>query len=153
MGDYLNGKPLHIIPTKQTNLAFLAAGTLLAEPAELLAGPQFRKLLEQVGPDYDRIVIDTAPVNVVSDTLNLVGCASVVCLVVRSNSTPVSMVKRAVELLKRSGVQPDGIILNWTSAWTQRKYKEYYQGSGAYGAKAVVRNAPVPLPAPSAAKT
>ncbi len=153
LGDYLNGKPVNIVPTKQTNLAFLAAGSLLAEPAELLAGPQFDQLIQRVKPDYDRIVIDTAPVNVVSDTLNIVSSASVVCLVVRSNSTPVSFVKRAVELLKRSGVQPDGIILNWTSAWRQRRYQEYYQGSGAYGAKAGGRAATVPVPASSAART
>ena len=153
LGDYLNGKPVNIVPTKQTNLAFLAAGSLLAEPAELLAGPQFDQLIQRVKPDYDRIVIDTAPVNVVSDTLNIVGSASVVCLVVRSNSTPVSFVKRAVELLKRSGAQPDGIILNWTSAWRQRRYQEYYQGSGAYGAKAGGRAATVPVPASSAART
>ena len=153
LGDYLSGQPVNIVPTKQANLAFLAAGHLLAEPAEMLAGPLFGKLIERVRPDYDRIVIDTAPVNVVSDTLNLVGSASVVCLVVRSNSTPVSLVRRAIELLKRGGVQPDGVILNWTTAWTKRKYREYYHGRGAYGAKTGSRPAAtvVPAAAPSTA--
>ncbi len=90
---------------------------------------------------YDRIIIDTAPVNVVSDTLNIVDNASTVCLVIRSHLTPQRFVRRAVELLKRSGAQPDGVVLNWATVPTGRKYREYYQGSGAYGTKAVRRAA------------
>ena len=141
LGDYLNGKNVNIVPTKQKNLDFLPSGVALAEPAESLAGARFGELIEQVKLRYDRIVIDTAPVNVVSDTLNIVGSASAVCLVIRSHSTPQRFVKRAIELLKRSSAHPDGVVLNWASVPTGRKYREYYQGSGAYGTKAFRRSA------------
>lgn len=134
LGDYLKGQPVSIVPTDQEHLDFLPAGHLIENPAESLASPRFGELIAKVKASHDRIIIDTAPVNVVSDTLNIVACADAVCLVVRSNATSLKLVKRAIELLKRSGVRPDGLILNWTSEWTGRKYKEYYQGGQAMDA-------------------
>ncbi len=136
LGDYLRGGAMQIVETSQKNLAYLSAGTPINDPAESLSSPRFGQLIEATKAAYDRIIIDTAPVNVVSDTLNIVGCASVVCLVVRSNSTPQKQVRRAIELLKRSRVRPDGLILNWTRSWTGRKYNEYYQGRSTYAVKA-----------------
>ena len=147
LGDYLRGAPVQIMATSQKNLAYLSAGVPINDPAEALSSPRFGQLMEATTAAYERIIIDTAPVNVVSDTLNIVSYASVVCLVVRSNSTPQKQVRRAVELLKRSGVSPDGLILNWTRSWTSKKYKEYYQAGAAYGGK---RSQPKPIQPASA---
>ena len=147
LGEYLKGVAVNPLPTKQTKLDFLPAGRPLDDPAESLASNRFGDLIEQMKREYDRVIIDTAPVNVLSDTLNIVAWADLVCLVVRSNATPQKLIKRAIELLKRGGVRPDGIILNWASGWMGRKYKEYYQGGTAYGRKGAQ------TPSPSAAST
>jgi capsular exopolysaccharide synthesis family protein len=131
LGEYLDGEPIRIAQTKQEGLDFLFSGGPLKDPAKSLAGPQFGQLIEQIKPEYDRIVIDTAPINVVSDTLNIVGCASIICLVVRCDSTPRKVVQRTIELLRRAGVRPDGMVLNCVVAWSGRKYPEYYQRSGS----------------------
>ena len=133
VGDYLQGSTIHIEPTKQEHLFFLSAGRHLRNPAESLSSGGFDQMIAQLKPDYQRIIIDTAPVDVISDTLNIVSCASVVCFVVRSNSTTQKIVKRAVELLRRSGVRPDGIILNWASPRRGRGYQEYYRAGANYG--------------------
>ena len=153
LGDYLRGGEVQIVETSQKNLAYLSSGTPINDPAESLSSPRFGQLIETAKATYERIIIDTAPVNVVSDTLNIVGWASVVCLVVRSNSTPQKQVRRAIELLKRSGVRPDGLILNWTRSWTGRKYNEYYQGRNTYAAKVDAPGPAVHSATSTAAKT
>ena len=51
-------------------LYFLTAGPLVPNPAEQLGGERALQLIEEAGREFDRIVIDTAPVNAVSDTLS-----------------------------------------------------------------------------------
>jgi hypothetical protein len=60
-------------------------------PAELLAGGGLRVCLRRGGGLFDRFVIDSAPVNAVSDTMLLVKSVSSVCLVVRAARTSRAM--------------------------------------------------------------
>ena len=133
LGDYMAGQPAPVTTTAIANLSLLPAGTRIDNPAELLSSAEFDELVQWMKMNFDRIVIDTAPVNIVSDTLNIVACASVVCLVVRSNSTSRRMVQRAIELLRRSGVRPDGIILNYMPRWKGIDNHYDYSSSSMYG--------------------
>ena len=133
VGDYLLGGNYQVEATDQPNLFVLPAGKRLRNPAELLSGAAFAELIQQLRREYAWVLIDSAPVNVVSDTLNIVGGADLVCLVVRSNSTPRKFVERAIELLRRSDVRPDGIIFNWLTGWNGRPYHEYAGGVHSYG--------------------
>lgn len=117
LGDHRPGEPLPITTTPVPNLSLLTAGAHVPNPAELLANAEFEKLIRSLKERFDRVVIDTAPLNVVSDTLSIVSFVSSVCLVVRSNSTSRKTVLRAVELLRRSGIKPDGIVLNGMPPW------------------------------------
>ena len=135
LADYMVGEPAAVQPTQVKNLYLMPAGSRAPNPAELLAGPQFGELIEWLKHDYERIIIDTAPVNVVSDTLNIVSCASVICLVIRSNSTPRKAVRRAIELLHRSKVRPDGIVLNCMPRSSGIGYHYYYSSGEKYGSK------------------
>jgi succinoglycan biosynthesis transport protein ExoP len=133
IADYMVGRPAAIQPTHIENLFLMPAGSRAPNPAELLMGSHFGEIIEWLKNDFDRIVIDTAPVNVVSDTLNIVSCASIICLVVRSNSTPRRVVRRAIELLQRAKVRPDGIVLNCLPRWNGLGYHYYYSGESKYG--------------------
>lgn len=133
LGDYMAGQPAPITATAIPKLSVLTAGTRISNPAELLSSAEFQELVEWMKGSFDRIVIDTAPVNVVSDTLNIVACASVICLVVRSNSTSRKVVQRAIELLRRSGVKPDGIVLNYMPQWSGINNHYDYTGREMYG--------------------
>lgn len=133
IADYMIGEPAAIQLTPIENLSLMPAGSRAPNPAELLAGPLFAEIIEWLKKDYDRIVIDTAPINVVSDTLNIVSCASVVCLVVRSDSTPRKVVRRAIELLHRAKVRPDGLVLNCLPRTSGFGYHYYYSSGTKYG--------------------
>ena len=133
IGDYVSGQTTPVIPAPIPRLSLLSAGTRVAMPSELLSSAEFVGLVAWMKENFDRVVIDSAPVNVVSDTLNIVGCASVVCLVVDCNSTPRKVVQRAVELLRRAGAKPGGLVLNRMPKWNGIGYHYDYSGRTAYG--------------------
>jgi len=123
------------------NLFLLTAGGLVENPSELLAGQPFRDLMAEALRQYDRVVIDSAPILAVSDTLLIATQVEVLCLVVRSFVTPKRMVKRALVSLKEVGVTPVGICLNCLPYgrgsyyyYTSGKYAGSYYGNGSvYG--------------------
>ncbi|HEX8297286.1 MAG TPA: polysaccharide biosynthesis tyrosine autokinase [Chthoniobacteraceae bacterium] len=119
-------------------LFVLVAGNRTQHPAELLAGAGFGLLVAEAAKLFDRVVIDTAPVNAVSDTLLLVKTVQTVCLVVGAASTPQKAVLRARDKLREAGAPLGGIILNrLPSASGKNCYFHYAPGAygeGVYGA-------------------
>ena len=74
--------------TLQQNLLLLPAGRRVPDPAELLDSPEFGRIVETLVGSFDRVVIDSPPVNAVSDVLLIAGFAQATCLVVRAGKTP-----------------------------------------------------------------
>jgi capsular exopolysaccharide synthesis family protein len=124
-------------PVAQVNLFVLTAGSPLPNPAEALGKGELRQLLEEAARDYDRIVLDTAPILAVSDTLLILSLADTVCLVVRSGKTPRRAIARAMELMARANVSPSGIVLNFLPQYRGAGYYYHYGPEGRYGNKAV----------------
>lgn len=118
-------------PTDVPNLFVLAAGARAQNPAELLAGNAFDKLMEEAAAKYDRIVIDSAPVHAVSDSLLLIKRVQTVCLVIHAGKTPARTVERACHILESAGSRPAGIVLNRMPQRNHGYY--YYYSSGEYG--------------------
>src|SRR5205814_4348511 len=118
-------------------LSVLTGGRRAPNPAELLSGPAFGRLLSEATSLYDRIVIDTAPVLAVSDTLLMTPLVQTVCVVVHAGKTPRNAVQRALGMLTGAGGRPAGGILNRISR--RRGSGDYYYyathgyGKGAYG--------------------
>ena len=103
-------------PAKIANLHILATGTAIAGPAELLGSPALGSLLASALEKYDRVVVDSAPVLAVSDTLRLVRHIQHTCLVVRAGATPGRAVLRAQHMLATAAGKPlAGFVLNRTS--------------------------------------
>lgn len=130
--NYLSGEvdPMAAVhPTKIENLFVLPTGKPAPNPAELLSGPAFSTLLSLLAERFDRIVIDTAPLIPISDTLLLVDSSQCICLVGRAAKTPRKAVQRACELLADGGVTPVGLVLNQLP--TRSGADAYY--SGSYG--------------------
>src|SRR5213075_654159 len=80
-------------------LSVLPGGRRAPNPAEILAGPFFGQLVAEAAKVYDRVVIDSAPVLAVSDTLLMTPYAQTVCIVLRARKTPRPAVRRAISLL------------------------------------------------------
>jgi capsular exopolysaccharide synthesis family protein len=93
-------------------LFWIPGGSPVPNPLELLTQSDFHQLLDRALGDYDRVVIDTAPLLPVSDALILAGEVQTVVLVVQSGKTPRKAVQRSVQLLKQADVTIGGILLN-----------------------------------------
>jgi capsular exopolysaccharide synthesis family protein len=119
-------------PAQQPKLSVLTAGGRPQHPAEVLAGAKFSDLLREAGTAYDCIVIDTAPVHAVSDTLLLVRAVDTVVLVVQAGRTPRKAVLRAERKLIEAGAPLAGFVLNRMPLESGRDYYHHY-GAGAYG--------------------
>jgi uncharacterized protein involved in exopolysaccharide biosynthesis/Mrp family chromosome partitioning ATPase len=114
-------------------LSVLAGGRRAPNPAELLSGQSFAELLVEAARAYDRVVIDSAPVLAVSDTLLMTPHVQTVCMVVRARRTARNAVQRAILLLGGTGTRPVGVILNRLPRNRGTDYYYYYASHG-YGA-------------------
>ena len=125
-------------PAGVEGLSILTAGGLSSNPSELLAGKVFRDFLADALQRYDRVVIDSAPILAVSDTLLIATAADVVCMVVRSFITPRKMVARALRSLMEVKVKPVGLVFNCIPT-SVGSHAYYYSGKyyGSYGGKGV----------------
>jgi succinoglycan biosynthesis transport protein ExoP len=118
-------------PAREDRLFVLTAGHRPKRPAEILAGANFAIFLAEAAEAYDRVVVDTAPVNAVSDTLLLVRNVHAVLLVVRAGRTPRKAVMRARDKLKDAGAPLVGFVLNQLPRNNGSGY--YYYSTGSYG--------------------
>lgn len=117
---------------KDGELYILAGGQRAPNPAELLSGGSFKQLIDQAAASYDRVVIDSAPILAVSDTLLMVPHVQTCCLVVRAAKSPRNAVSRAITLLATAGHRPAGVILNRLPRRRGSGYYYYYASHG-YG--------------------
>lgn len=126
------------IPSGVEGLNVLTAGGRSSNPSELLAGQPFRDLLSLALKSYDRVVVDSAPVLAVSDTLLIAPDVDVVLLVARSFMTPAKIVMRAIKSLSDIKIRPAGIVFNCLPTESS-SYSYYYSGKyyGNYGTKGV----------------
>ena len=113
-------------------LFVLAGGRRAPNPAEILAGPFFGQLIAKAATLFDRVVIDSAPILAVSDTLLMMPHVQTVCIVVRAAKTPRTAVHRAITLLAKSGIRPAGLVLNRLRRGRGVGYYYYYASPG-YG--------------------
>jgi polysaccharide biosynthesis transport protein len=123
----LTGK---ILTATGGQLFVLAGGRRAPNPAEILAGPFFGQLVAEATKLFDRVVIDSAPVLAVSDTLLMTPHAQTVCIVVRTGKTPRQAVRRAMTLLAKSGIRPAGLVLNRLRRTRGVGYYYYYASHG-----------------------
>ena len=128
----------HILTATGGQLFVLAGGRRAPNPAEILAGPFFGQLITEAAKIFDRVVIDSAPILAVSDTLLMTPHVQTVCIVVRAAKTPRPAIRRAITLLAKSGVRPAGLVLNRLRRSRGVGYYYYYashgygEGEGAY---------------------
>jgi capsular exopolysaccharide synthesis family protein len=123
-------------PTKIPNLYVITAGRVTKASGELLLRrPRVEKMLQLARAQFDQVIVDSAPLLAVSDTLTISRNFKVIMMVVRSHKTPRRMVKRAVDLLKRAHRQPVGVAMSIVPPGDAYYYYGYSEGSGqAYGA-------------------
>ncbi len=122
----------NILTATGGQLFVLGGGRRAPNPAEILAGPFFGQLVAKAATLFDRVVIDSAPILAVSDTLLMMPHVQTVCIVVRAAKTPRPAIRRAIILLAKSGIRPAGLVLNRLRRGRGVGYYYYYASHG-YG--------------------
>jgi polysaccharide biosynthesis transport protein len=122
----------NILTATGGQLFVLAGGRRAPNPAEILAGPFFGQLIIEAAKLFDRVVIDSAPILAVSDTLLMTPHVQTVCIVIQAAKTPHPAVRRAISLLAKSGIRPAGLVLNRLRRSRGVGYYYYYASHG-YG--------------------
>jgi uncharacterized protein involved in exopolysaccharide biosynthesis/Mrp family chromosome partitioning ATPase len=113
-------------------LFVLAGGRRAPNPAEILSGPSFTKLIAEAGKMFDRVVLDSAPVLAVSDTLLMAPHVQTICVIIRARKTPRPAIQRALSLIAGAGTRPAGLVLNRLPTTRGYGYYYYYASPG-YG--------------------
>ena len=113
------------------NLDLLLAGPIPPNPTELLARQNLEDTIEILKQQYDYIILDTAPVGLVSDTLQIAKFTNVSCYVCRADYTPKANIGVVNGLTKENKLPNTCIILNGVDM-SKKKYG-YYYGYGKYG--------------------
>lgn len=117
--------------TRVENLWVLPSGPVPPNPAELLDGSRFRKLLAELAERFDRVLIDSPPAVPVTDPMILATAVDGVILVVRHAQTSREAVRRAAKGILDVGGRIIGVMLNDVDTHRQgyRDYGAYYYHS------------------------
>ena len=129
LSDYLLGKADEFSVMQRgavENLFFIPSGTGAPNPAELIGNGRLKMLLQRVEPLFDWIIIDSPPAVPVSDASVLAKDCDGVVMVVRSNSTPVDLARKARQEFPEESLI--GVVLNGTSE-DEMPYARYYYES------------------------
>jgi capsular exopolysaccharide synthesis family protein len=118
---------------KNTGLFMLPVGETPPNPLELLLTQKFKDTLAELSKEYPMIIIDSPPVELVSEALVLAPLVTNVAVVVRAMSTPAPLVRKTQLRLQRAGGQLLGVIINGLNFKEARAYYgEYAHSSYSY---------------------
>ncbi len=133
IGEYLLKKAgfAEIVhPTQIPHLAVIPAGCNTPRPSEMLAGLDFARLIAEARTNFEFIVIDSAPIHAVSDTLLLMEHTDTVCLIARLGRVSPKAVLRARQVLAQHEEYPIGLVVNGVP---RRSTPQYYCAVDSYG--------------------
>lgn len=119
--EYLSDSSVKVddIITGQTgkfHFDVICAGPIPPNPAELLLSDRLDQLIEELRKRYDYVIIDSAPVGVISDSFNVVRVTDVTVYVTRANYTKFSDVKYMNSVAEDKRLKNVSVVLNGTKA-------------------------------------
>jgi capsular exopolysaccharide synthesis family protein len=113
-----------------SQLSVLPSGRIPPNPLELLASHGFAAMLQKLAQTFDMIVIDSPPVQLVSDALVLSNLASEVVYVVKADDTPYPLARQGIRRLRRVNAPILGVVLNQLDPVKADRYYGEYSGYG-----------------------
>ena len=111
------------------NWYIIPAGNIPPNPSELLGSAKMEKLLKILSEEFDYIIIDLPPVNIVSDALAISRYITGMILVVREEYTEKKELEACSRQLELSNVKVLGCVMNGakTGSGSYGKYRRYYK--------------------------
>ena len=119
-----------------SNLHVITAGAVPIDPLDLLASKKFHWLIDELSKNFERIIVDSPPVALVSDAVLLSSLVDAVIYVVKSDSTNTKVVNASIQKLRRVNAHIIGVVVNNVDMKKMSKYYGYgygkYYGDGYY---------------------
>ncbi|WP_239733073.1 polysaccharide biosynthesis tyrosine autokinase [Mammaliicoccus sp. E-M26] len=112
--------------TDIVNLDLLTSGPIPPNPSELIGSEKSLEVFEYLRSEYDFIIIDTPPVNTVTDAQLFAEIAKYVVYVVDVQKNDRNAIKKGKELIEKAGAKILGIILNKAPEDKSSSYYYYY---------------------------
>ena len=106
----------------------MCAGAVPPNPLELLSSERFAELIEQLKSSYDRVIIDSPPIQAVSDATILATHADAQIYVIKSESTPIPLAQKGVGQLLQTNSPVTGVVLNQVDVKKAQKHGYHYGG-------------------------
>ena len=125
-----------IVPYEDTKMDVLLCGTIPPNPSELLGSERMKQLLALLRGQYDYIVLDTPPINVVTDAVVLRSVVDGYLFVVRANQSERGEILHALDQLDYAQAKVLGFVLNGVAlestsyGYSKKRYRRY--GYGRY---------------------
>ena len=117
------------IPGSEIDL--MASGTRRSDLTDLTTPTKLREFFDHLKQSYDYIVLDTPPIQPVSDTLFISQATDHNFIIARAKFTKLAGIRSAVKKLKNVNVDVDGLIFNDLDT-SKASYYGYYQYGGYY---------------------
>ncbi len=116
-----------IVRTDLDGMHVMPSGPVPPSPAELLSSPRMAALLEQLQPNYDLLVIDSAPILGLADSAELAALADGVMVVIEADRGRGGQLKNALRRLKATNPVILGAVLTkFDPARAGNSYYSYY---------------------------
>jgi tyrosine-protein kinase Etk/Wzc len=121
--------------THVENLYFIPAGPMPPNPSELLYSERMRQLMAELKEKFDYVLVDTAPIGLVSDAIPLVRTSDVNIFVLRSGVSSFNAASIPERVSKEFGLNNSVIVLNGftNDALHSRIYSNHKKGSYGSG--------------------
>ena len=121
-----------ISPVAGSTLCAVPAGRIPLNPLEMLSSQRFADAIESLREMYDVVVLDSPPMQIVSDAMVLSRLVSSVMFVVRADSTPYPLARESLIRLHRVKAPLLGSVLNGFDVERAQKYYDDYSGLEAH---------------------
>jgi capsular exopolysaccharide synthesis family protein len=135
--DYLIGNKNLLDVTQSTDIPYLdviTSGPIPPNPSELIMGETMKEFMEELKKKYDYIILDTPPVGLVTDAVELSMFADVTLYIMRQNFTKKEMVTMLNNRVKREELVNVSIVLNGFENKAKYGYGYSYGYGYGYGA-------------------
>lgn len=106
----------------RTSLYFLPAGSAQPNPSELLGSDAMDGLLAELSSSFDVVMIDSPPINTVTDAAVVGHDRTKVLLVVAAGSTTHQAFEASLSALDNAGVEIGGVVMTKANAKASKKY-------------------------------
>ncbi len=119
-----------VYPAGNTGVHVVPAGKIPPNPQELLASQRFAEIIRQLSERFDFIVLDSPPVQLVSDAVVLSKVATEVVYLVKADETPYPLARRGIRKMRRASAPLIGAVLNELDVLRADRYYGEYSGYG-----------------------